>query len=121
MCNEIFLLDGIQNRARNLNYVSETDADVNVTIFGRDVQKLTTFNFALANHIGDDTTIETFPATQFFDNLDSAKGAAILREYLSTNLSPLWAFKVGDIRRDVYAVGLFNGYIVGVKSFAVET
>jgi len=44
-----------------------------------------------------------------------------LRSYLEANLTSLKVFKIGNIRRDIYAVGLFQGHIVGIRTFAVET
>lgn len=117
----IYLLDNIQNRACDLSYVSETDADVNAFIVGRNVQTLTPLEFARANRIEDEDTITEFAFAHFFSRLDDYKAATILRNFLEDNLGQRTMFKVGDIRRDVYAVGLFNGHIVGVKSFAVET
>ena len=110
------LLAGIQDRADGLNYISETDADVNVFVVGRNVTVLNTETFRAANHYLPDVLIEGFPKEIVMEKLGEN-----LSNYLEANLSDVKCFKVNSIRRDVYVVGLFQGHIVGVKTFAVET
>ncbi len=118
------LLAGIQERADSLNYISEEDWDVNVFVIGRNVSVLNVETFRLANPQIFYEPIEEFDVDLFFSRLekrDKSGGWSNLRNYLEANLTQLTVFKVGDVRRDVYAVGLFQGHIIGIRTFAVET
>ncbi len=116
----IYLLDNIQNRASGLSFISETDADINAFVVGRDVEVLTPQAFANAIH-EEPEAVEEFCFDNFFGQINMVKSGALLKEYLEANLEQLTEFRVGSVRRDVFAVGLYNGFIVGVKTFAVET
>lgn len=116
------LIVGIQERADNLVYISEEDWDVNVFVIGRKVSVLDAETFRLANPKIFYEPIEDFPAQVFFARLEKRDAAwTNLRIYLEANLTGLKVFKVGNVRRDIYAVGLFQGHIVGIRTFAVET
>ena len=116
------ILAGIQIRADNLVYISEEDWDVNAFVTGRNVQTLNIETFKRANPKILYETVEDFPAEYFWQRLEQKdRRWTILRNYLEANLAQIRVFKVGDVRRDVYAVGLFEGHIVGVRMFAVET
>lgn len=116
------LLAGIQERADNLNYVSEQDWDVNVFVIGRNVSVLDTEIFRAAYPQILFEPIEEFPLDAFFARLENQnKSWTNLRNYLEANLIQLKVFKVGNVRRDVYVVGLFQGHIVGIRTFGVET
>lgn len=116
------LVAGIQQRADNLVYISEEDWDVNVFVVGRNISVLDTETFRLANPKIFYEPIEDFPVDVFFWRLEKRDAAwTRLRNYLEANLTGLKVFKVGTVRRDIYAVGLFQGHIVGIRTFAVET
>lgn len=116
------LVAGIQERADNLNYISEQDWDVNVFVIGRNVSVLNAETFQAANPFIAFESIEEIPVDDFFARLEKRDAAwTNLRNYLEVNLSSLKVFKAGTIRREVYAVGLFQGHIVGIRTFAVET
>jgi hypothetical protein len=116
------LLAGIQDRAGNLVYISEEDWDVNAFVIGRNVQTLNIETFKRANPKILYETVEDFPVEYFWQRLEQKdRRWTILRNYLEANLTQIHVFKVGDVRRDVYVVGLFDGHIVGARMFAIET
>lgn len=116
------ILSGIQERAENLIYISEEDWDVNTFIIGRNVQVLDVETFKSANPKVLYETVEYFPVEYFWQRLEQKDYRwTRLRNYLEANLAQIHVFKVGDIRRDVYVVGLFQGHIVGARMFAIET
>lgn len=116
------LLAGIQDRADNLNYISEQDWDVNVFVIARQITQLSPANFQAANPFIFSEPIEEIDVEVFFSRPSlQTQEWTNLRNYLEANLAQLTVFKVGDVRREVYIVGLFNGHIVGVRTFAVET
>lgn len=116
------LVAGIQERADSLNYISEEDWDVNVFVIGRNVSVLNAETFQSANPFIAYEPIEEIPVDEFFTRLENRDAAwTNLRSYLEANLVSLKVFKVKNIRREVYAVGLFQGHIVGIRTFAVET
>ncbi len=116
------LLPGIQERSDSLRYISEEDWDVNTFVIGRNVSVLNAEIFKQANPKVLYETVEEFDTETFFARLEKQDSRwTRLRNYLAANLTSLKVFKVGDVRRDIYAVGLFDGHIVGVRMFAVET
>jgi len=116
------LVAGIQERADSLNYISEQDWDVNVFVLGRNISILNAETFLAANPFVAYEPIEEIPVDDFFSRLENRDVAwTNLRNYLEANLTSLKVFKVRTIRREVYAVGLFQGHIVGIRTFAVET
>jgi len=116
------LLAGIQDRSDSLVYISEEDWDVNAFVIGRNVSVLNAEIFKQANPKVLYETVEDFPVNDFFGRLENQDVRwTRLRNYLEANLTQIHVFKVGDVRRDVYVVGLFDGHIVGVRMFAVET
>ena len=116
------LLAGIQDRADNLNYISEQDWDVNVFVIARQITQLSPANFQAANPFIAFQPIEEIDVEVFFSRPSLQTEAwTNLKNYLEANLTQLKVFKVGDVRREVYVVGLFQGHIIGVRTFAVET
>lgn len=116
------LLAGIQDRADNLNFISEQDWDVNIFVIGRNITQLSPANFQAANPFIAYQPIEEIDAEVFFSRPGlQTEVWTNLRNYLEANLTQLHIFMAGDIRRDVYVVGLFQGHIVGIRTFAVET
>ena len=116
------LLAGIQDRSDSLVYISEEDWDVNAFVIGRNVAVLNAQTFKQSNPKVLYETVEDFPVNDFFARLENQDARwTRLRSYLEANLVQIHVFKVGDVRRDIYVVGLFDGHIVGVRMFAVET
>ena len=116
------LIAGIQQRADSLNYISEQDWDVNVFVIGRKISVLNAETFLSANPFVAFEPIEEIDVDTFFSRLEKRDAAwTNLRNYLEANLTSLKVFKVGNVRRDVYVIGLFQGHIVGIRTFAVET
>lgn len=116
------LVAGIQERADNLNYISEEDWDVNVFVIGRNVSVLNAESFQAANPFIFSEPIEEIDVEVFFSRPSLQTQAwTNLRNYLEANLAQLTVFKVAEVRHEVYIVGLFHGHIVGIRTFAVET
>lgn len=120
------LVAGIQTRSEAVIYRSETESDANVFVAGRKVKTLSVASFRLAAHISEDTEIEEFDAATLWKTQigreETGDGWLTLKSYVESNLEgEIKVFKTGDVQRDVYIVGLFEGRIVGVKTFAVET
>lgn len=116
------LLAGVQDRSDSLVYISEEDWDVNAFVIGRNVSVLNAQTFKAANPKVLYETVEEFPVNDFFARLENQDYRwTRLKNYLEANLTEIHVFKVGDVRRDVYVVGLFQGHIVGVRMFAIET
>lgn len=116
------LLAGIQDRSDSLVYISEEDWDVNAFVVGRNISTLNAETFKSANPKVLFETVEDFPVNDFFARLENQDYRwTRLRNYLEANLTQIHVFKVGDLRRDIYVIGLFDGHIVGVRMFAIET
>lgn len=116
------LVAGIQERADSLTYISEQDWDVNVFVIGRSISVLNAETFLAANPFIAFEPIEEIPVDEFFTRLENRDAAwTNLRNYLEANLVSLKVFKAKNIRREVYAIGLFQGHIVGIRTFTVET
>ena len=116
------LVAGIQQRADPLVYISEQDWDVNVFVIGRNVSILNAETFLAANPFVAFEPIEEIAVDEFFTMLENRDARwTELRNYLEANLNSLRVFKVKNIRREVYAVGLFQGRIIGIRTFAIET
>ncbi len=116
------VLSGIQERADNLIYLSEENWDVNAFVIGRNVLVLNSQTFKQANPKVLYETVEDFPVNVFWQRLEQKDYSwTRLRNYLEANLTQIRVFKAGDVRRDIYVVGIFDGHIVGVRMFAVET
>ncbi len=94
----------------------------NCSKIGRNVSILNPETFLAANPFIAFEPIEEILVGEFFIRLENRDVAwTNLRNYLEANLISLKVFKVGTVRREVYAVGLFQGHIVGIRTFAVET
>lgn len=116
------MLDSIQTLATSCSFVSEQTHEVNAFICGRNQTSLTASTFKAVN---PQLANETVTSESFDDVLsnqqDNNSNWETLRSYLEDNLSDLVLLKTGTIQREVFAVGLSGGRIVGVRSFAVET
>ena len=116
------LIAGIQERADNLTYISEQDWDVNVFVIGRNLSILNSETFQAANPFVAYQPIEEISIDEYFSRLQKQHEAwTTLRNYLEVNLTQLKVFKIGTVRREIYAIDLFQGHIVGIRTFAVET
>lgn len=116
------ILSGIQERSEPLVYISEENWDVNAFVIGRNVSTLNTQTFKQANPKVLYETVEDFPVNDFFSRLENQDVRwTRLRNFLEANLTQIHVFKVGDVQRDIYVVGLFDSHIVGIRMFAIET
>ncbi len=116
------VLSGIQEHAENLVYISEEDWDVNAFVIGRNVSILNAQTFKQSNPKVLYETVEDFPMEFFFARLEQQdRSWTRLRNYLEENLTQIHVFKVSNVRRDIYVVGIFDGHVVGIRTFGVET
>ena len=116
------MLDQIQSLASQCSFVSEENHEVNAFIAGRNQSSLTAGSFkSLMPHLQNQSvTAESFD--DVISNQENNSSAwSQLRAYLENNLSNVVLLKSGTTRREVFAVGLSNGNVIGVSSFAVET
>jgi len=124
MSNVSEKLKAIQELAENVQFVSEQTHEVNAFVVGRNQTTLDANSFKSANPALQN---ETVTAGSFDDvisaqeNRDLSGAWSTLRSYIEDNLSNVVLLKTGTIQREVFAVGLLDGHIVGVRTFAVET
>ena len=121
------LLAEIEKSTAGLTYISETDAAIEPYSGGR-------FENVAVENITTATPNEEAPPRNFFARLTSdndwydekqrstAKRFAELERLLEDNLRDLKMFRVGQIRIDIYVVGLdADSTLMGIKTKAVET
>ena len=127
------LTEYIKNAAKDLYYVSETDAEITPFV-GRISQTVTPEEMLKQTDNAANSVVEQINFSDFFSRLtkiqdwfgDEEKATAhkfvCLREVLENNLRELKVFKIGKIRLDIYVVGLDeNDKLLGIKTKAVET
>lgn len=127
------LAEQIKTVAKNLYYISETDAEI-APFIGRSAGAVTKEEILIQTGSAVDTEVEERDFTEFFARLteiqdwfgdeekETAQKYAQLKELLEKNLRDLMIFKVGKIQLDVYAVGLdAENKLMGIKTKAVET
>ncbi len=116
-----------------LIYISETDAEI-VPFTGDNAPAVSSDEIRRQTGTPADVAIETIDARQFFDRLTQIKDwfgdaekkragrFAELRNELMAKLKDVKVFRVGEIRIDIYIVGIdAGGRLAGVKTKAVET
>jgi hypothetical protein len=127
------LIERIRKAARGLYYQSETDAE----IFPFRSKKAETISKEiLLMQIGkeNNSAVQERNFEDFFSRLtkiedwfgdeekQTAQKFSELQKLLQTELKDLKVFKVGEIEKDVYVVGLdAQGVLSGIKTRAVET
>ena len=116
-----------------LVYISETDAPI--TVFTGDaVHELDPRSMCASAHLPEGLQVTEADFEKFFSRLttiepwhgdlqrEQIKKFLELKQLLEENLRDLKVFKVGEIRKNVYAVGLDDdNYVIGVSTCAVET
>jgi len=124
MSNVANKLAAIQDLAENVQFVSEQTHEVNAFVVGRN-QTMTTassFKSAMPSLQNETVVLESFDdVVSAQENRDSSGAWSTLRSYIEENLSNVVLLKTGTIQREVFAVGLLDGHIVGVRTFAIET
>ncbi len=126
------LFHEIEAACEGLIYLSETDAPVTAFAGMRAVPDREKFLHQAG--FSDDQGIEERSFSDLFARLTSvrewygdaekerAKKFLELQKLLEENLYELKVFRVGSIRLDIFAVGVDkNGYLMGVRTHAVET
>lgn len=130
---KINLSEQIKIRAEGLWYISETDAEI-FPFAGSRADSVS--KESLLKQIGRsaDAPVEERDFDQMFERFikiqdwfgeeekATAEKFAALKSLLEKNLTDLKVFKVGDIERDIYFVGLDKeGNLAGIQTKAVET
>lgn len=127
------LAEKIANACLGLVYISETDSEVE-PFFGGRSDGTEIVKFAAAAGIEPPAEIGSASFDDFFERLSrerdwhsdrdarNAKGFAKLYKILSKHLTDRRLYRVGEIRIEIYAVGIdANGNMRGVRMRAVET
>lgn len=122
----------IEEACKGLIYISETDAQVTAFDGGIAVPDGKT----ILPHAGvaDDQNVEERSFSDFFSRLtlvrewhgdaetQRVKKFLELQKLLEENLNDLKVYRVGSIRLAIFVVGVDkNGYLMGVRTSAVET
>ncbi len=130
---KVNLSEEIKRAAEGLWYISETDAEI-FPFTGSKADSVTKEN--LLKQIGKptDAPVEERGFDEMFarfikiqdwfgdEEKATAEKFAALKSLLEKNLTDLQVFKVGDIERDIYFVGLDKeGNLAGIQTKAVET
>lgn len=123
------LVQGITQRSEGLTFISETDSDVVVWYRTRAVDSNSAENFRRVAKLPPLKPIEERTFESFFTrlvNYDPSGRWEKLQNYLLANLSDPKIFRVQqaapfDNYFDVYAVGLFEGKIIGIHVVSLET
>jgi hypothetical protein len=129
--NKVFRL--IEEAAKGLYYMSETDAKVEA-FFGGKIGALTKESFLDQIGANENQEVEEREFEKFFERLikiqdwygdqerETAKKYEQLRKVMKENLRELKVFRIGRIEIDIYVVGIDSqGNVIGVKTKAVET
>jgi hypothetical protein len=107
------LLQDLSLACQGLSYPSETDAPVSVVSLDRP--------FPWESNA---RRVEQITPHEFFAPLaetDSAAAFHNLHQLLSANLKGLTVYRVGDVRIEIFVVGVLGRTTVGVRTEAVET
>lgn len=127
------LFGAIEDAVKGLIYVSEIDSAV-VGFAGVEAGEVSEKTILQQLGCSGETVIEMISFEEFFARLTalkdwfgeretiSAKKFLELKRLLEENLSDLKVFRIGNVRIDIFAVGIDTaGRLVGVRTKAVET
>lgn len=119
--------------ANGLFYISETDAEI-LPFNGGEAKSVTAAEILRQTARAADGPVEEIDPSAFFERLttikdwfgepEKARAArfAVLFTELKSGLTDLHVFRIGQIRIDIYIVGLdADGRLAGVQTMAVET
>ena len=107
----------VEDACDGLIYVSEIDAEV-LPVSQKEIRKGSIEGYSEVLGIAADEIVQTIPFDQFFVRLtekkdwhgkreqDNAERWSRLRDFLESNLSRLKVLRVGEIRIDIYIVGI---------------
>ncbi len=132
--SETFILDvEIEQIAKNLYYISETDAEI-LPFVGTAAAEVTEAEILKQTGSSTKAKIERRAFNDFFERLtkvqdwfgdeEKANAArfAALKALLADNLRDITVFRIGTIQIDIYVVGLpSENILAGIKTKAVET
>lgn len=123
----------LESLSKNLNYISETDAEI-VPFTFRKPEAVTAAEVIAQAGLKTDASVEEVAAEAFFARLttikdwfgprekEAARRFAALKTELEKEMTDLTVFKIGKIQIDIYVVGIDKkGRLSGVKTKAVET
>jgi hypothetical protein len=121
---------GIAERSSGLNFISETDSEVVVWYRTRPVESLSVAEFKRVARIAPLSEVETRTFDEFFTRLIEYDPTgfewARLRYFIEENTTEQIVFRVRraapyDNYFDIYAVGLFDGKVIGIHVVSLET
>ena len=120
---------GVVTRSAELNYITEQDSEVFAFYRNTPVKDLTDGVFLTLLRRPSDAKIVRQSWPIFFQlrtQNDPTGRWRHLQEYLEANLTSLTVFRLPrgapyESQYDLYAVGIFNGQVVGVQMFGVAT
>lgn len=123
------LVQSIVIGAQGLNYMSETDSEVFAVYRNAVIGELDGDVLKGVLRLPEDTLILGADWTGFFKQAasnDPSGDWSAMKTLLEGNLQQLSIFKIQrsapyTAQNDVLAVGLFEGKVVGIQMFAVET
>lgn len=127
------LAEKIGEVAKDLYYISETDAEI-LPFAGNKAEAVSGEEVLRQTQSPPDAPVEERDFAEFFEQLTklqdwfeeeetaTAQRFAALRDLLEQNLRDLKVFRVGSIQLDIYVVGLDEkNMLTGIKTKAVET
>ena len=130
---KVNLSEQIKSATTGLWYISETDAEI-FPFTGSKADSVTSENLLAQIGKAANTTVEERGFDEMFarfiriedwfgdEEKATAEKFAALKGLLENNLTDLKVFKVGDIERDIYFIGLDKeGDLAGIQTKAVET
>jgi hypothetical protein len=116
------IIEGIRVRSESLTFISETDSPVSTVRIDEFKSALTPDMFLQAIHSRLGNPIEERDYDHFFDTQTKYDARwADLKQYISDNVPDLHVYAIGTTQLNIYVVGVFNGSIVGIRVYAVET
>lgn len=122
----------IEKAIRGLVYVSETDSGFSVVCVENEKDRtIESVVKELAKHAKGKVKVE--PAESFFERLTTEKSwhseekrkqtekFRKLKSLLDTHLSDVMCCKIGRVKIEIFILGIYEDYLVGVRTEAVET
>ena len=118
------LLIDIETRCQPLTVSSETESDVHAFVAPLPVIQLTPELFLESILRDHNTPIEVADFHDWIDSQVTKQNVEQwdnLRFFMIGRLTELVVYRVGTVNVDTYVVGLFNGRVVGIRTFEMRT
>lgn len=118
------LLVVFENASSDMTFLSETDAEVHNFVAPLTASRLTSEEFLRVNIMPADTSIAILDFDAWIEHqtqFDRRGRWERLRSTMTSRLGEVVVFKVGVIQIQYFAVGLYKGRMIGVRTFGVST